>query len=64
MIRLFKNMTKEHLFYTFWLIFFITAQVVLELTVPDYMSNITKLINTPGSSSVSLTLRSCPENPA
>lgn len=50
MIRLFKNMTKEHLFYTFWLVFFIAAQVVLELTVPDYMSNITKLINTPGSS--------------
>ena len=49
MIKLFKNMTKEHVLYTFCLIFFITAQVVLELTVPDYMSGITKLINTPGS---------------
>ena len=49
MIRLLKNMTRQHVFYALWLVVFITAQVVMELTVPDYMSDITKLINTPGS---------------
>ena len=50
MIELMKRMTKRHVFYTLALVVFITAQVVLELTVPDYMSNITKLVNTKGSS--------------
>lgn len=50
MIELMKRMTKRHVFYTLALVVFITAQVVLELTVPDYMSNITKLVNTEGSS--------------
>jgi len=42
-------MTARQIFYALCLIFFITAQVVLELTVPDYMSDITKLVKTPGS---------------
>ena len=50
MIRLFKRMTKRHVAFLICLVFFITAQVVLELTVPDYMSDITKLVNTEGSS--------------
>ena len=49
MIKIFKYMTKEHVSYTVFLIACIFAQVVLELTVPDYMSDITKLVNTPGS---------------
>ena len=49
MIRLFKRMRQRHLFYLFFLTLFIVGQVVLELTVPDYMSDITKLINTKGS---------------
>ena len=50
MIELMRRMTKRHVFYVLALVVFITAQVVLELTVPDYMSNITKLVNTEGSS--------------
>ena len=50
MFRLFRKMTPQHVFYMLGLVVFITAQVVLELTVPDYMSDITKLVNTPGSS--------------
>lgn len=50
MIELMRRMTKRHVFYALALVVFITAQVVLELTVPDYMSNITKLVNTEGSS--------------
>lgn len=50
MIRLMKRMTARQVFYALCLIFFITAQVVLELTVPDYMSDITKLVKIPGSS--------------
>ncbi|MBQ6356455.1 MAG: ABC transporter ATP-binding protein [Solobacterium sp.] len=49
MIRLLKRMTGTHKLYVFGLFIFITAQVILELTVPDYMSDITKLVNTPGS---------------
>ncbi|MBE6103915.1 MAG: ABC transporter ATP-binding protein [Erysipelotrichaceae bacterium] len=49
MIRLFRNMTRQHVLYLTGLVSFILAQVVLELTVPDYMSSITKLVNTPGS---------------
>lgn len=49
MIRLMKRMTSRHVFYACMLVVFITGQVVLELTVPDYMSDITKLVNTPGS---------------
>ncbi|MBR4422540.1 MAG: ABC transporter ATP-binding protein [Erysipelotrichaceae bacterium] len=49
MIRLFQNMTKRQVLYLFCLIICLFAQVALELTVPDYMSDITKLINTEGS---------------
>ena len=49
MIRIFRHMTGKHVCYMLGLIVFIAAQVVMELTVPDYMSDITKLVNTSGS---------------
>ncbi|MBQ4252186.1 MAG: ABC transporter ATP-binding protein, partial [Erysipelotrichaceae bacterium] len=49
MIRLLKRMTGRHVAYALALVFFIAGQVVMELTVPDYMSSITKLVNTPGT---------------
>ena len=49
MIRLMRRMTRTHVLYALMLVVFISAQVVLELSVPDYMSDITKLVNTPGS---------------
>ena len=49
MIRLLKRMTGRHVAYALALIFFIAGQVIMELTVPDYMSSITKLVNTPGT---------------
>lgn len=50
MIRLLRLMTRKQLGYALSLIVFIVMQVVMELTVPDYMSDITKLVNTRGSS--------------
>ncbi len=49
MIRLFKNMTRTHILCALGVVVFISMQVVCELTVPDYMSEITIKINTPGS---------------
>ena len=49
MIRIFRHMTVKHVYYMLGLIVFIAAQVVMELTVPDYMSDITRLVNTSGS---------------
>ena len=49
MFKLFKNFTKKD----YWLIFisfiFILVQVWLDLKLPDYMSEITKLVQTEGS---------------
>ncbi len=49
MLKLFRKMTGKQVMYVFLLIFFLTCHVVMELTVPDYMSDITKLVNTEGS---------------
>jgi len=54
MIRLLKRMQKQHVTYALFLIVFIAGQVVMELTVPDYMSDITKLINTKGSTTAQI----------
>lgn len=54
MIRLFRHMTGRHVVYMLCLIFFIAMQVVMELTVPDYMSDITRLVNTPGSTTADI----------
>lgn len=49
LLKLFKYLkAKEWLFFAFSLVF-ICAQVVLDLMIPDYMSAITTLIETPGS---------------
>ena len=49
MLKLFKNFKKKD--YTFLIISFILifAQVYLELKMPDYMSEITLLVQTEGS---------------
>lgn len=49
MLKIFKNFKKKE-----WLLFsisiiFIASQVWLDLKLPDYMSEITKLVQTPGS---------------
>lgn len=49
LLKLFKYLrAKEWLFFLFSLVF-VCAQVVLDLMIPDYMSEITTLIETPGS---------------
>lgn len=50
LLKLFKYLkAKEWLFFVFSLVF-VCVQVVLDLMIPDYMSQITTLIETPGSS--------------
>ena len=49
MIRLFKNYTKKDCIYIGIAIIGIVIQVWLELKMPDYMSNITRLVQTEGS---------------
>lgn len=47
--KLFKNFTKKDWFYIFICICLIVFQVWLELRMPDYMSSITRLVQTEGS---------------
>lgn len=49
MIKLLKNFTKKEWLPTIVSILFIVAQVWLELTMPDYMSEITRLVQTEGN---------------
>ena len=49
MIKIFKNFNKKQLFLIIVSVIFIFIQVFLELKMPDYMSNITKLVQTSGS---------------
>ena len=49
MLKLFKNLTKKEIIYALICITLVTAHVWLELKVPDYMSSITKLVQTEGS---------------
>ena len=49
MIRLFKNLSKKDWLFIFVSIGFIALQVWLDLKMPDYMSEITMLVQTPGS---------------
>lgn len=49
MIKLFRNLTKKEIFYAIVCILLIVVQVWLELTIPDYMSEITQLVQTEGS---------------
>lgn len=49
MIKLFRNLTKKDLGLVGLSLVFIVLQVWLDLTMPDYMSEITRLIQTDGS---------------
>lgn len=50
MIKLFKKLEKKQYIYILVVLVLIIAQVMLELKMPDYMSEVTKLVQTPGSS--------------
>ena len=52
MLKQFKNFTKKDWLFIFISIFLIVGQVSLELKMPDYMSEITKLVQTEGSKMV------------
>lgn len=49
MFKLFKNLGKKQLLYALVCIIFIALNVYLELKIPDYMSEITILVQTEGS---------------
>lgn len=49
MFKLFKNLNKKDIFCIFLCILFIVFQVWLDLKIPDYMSAITRLVQTDGS---------------
>ena len=49
MIKLFKKMGKKQLIYALICVVFISLNVYLELKIPDYMSEITILVQTKGS---------------
>ena len=49
MIKLLKNLTKKEWFLSFFCLILIIVQVWLELKMPDYMSEITVLVQTEGS---------------
>ena len=48
MIKLFKNITKKEILFVLISIGLIVVQVILDLRLPDYMANITKLVQTGG----------------
>ena len=49
MLKLFKNITKKDIVFILCCISLVAFEVWLELKIPDYMSKITVLIETPGS---------------
>ena len=49
MFKLLKKLRKRDVIYIFICIIFVATQVWLELKLPDYMSNITRLVQTEGS---------------
>lgn len=49
MLRILKNMTKKEWLFVFYSAVFIIMQVWLDLKMPDYMSEITVLVQTEGS---------------
>ena len=49
MIKLFKNLTKKEIIYALICIILVASHVWLELKIPDYMSEITILVQTEGS---------------
>ena len=49
MFRIFRNFTKRDCLFLFGGVLLVASQVGLELKMPDYMSEITRLVETPGS---------------
>src|SRR5574344_2485429 len=49
MKNILKNLKKKEIIYILISIIFIVFEVWLELKIPDYMTEITKLVKTPGS---------------
>lgn len=49
MIKLFKNFTKKDLLIIFFIVAIVTLSVFLDLRLPEYMSEITRLVQTEGS---------------
>ena len=49
MLKLFKNITKKDILFILCCVSLVAFEVWLELKIPDYMSKITVLIETPGS---------------
>ena len=49
MFKLLKNFTKREWFLTICILILVIFQVWLDLKLPDYMSEITKLVQTEGS---------------
>ncbi|MGL5346811.1 MAG: ABC transporter transmembrane domain-containing protein, partial [Peptostreptococcaceae bacterium] len=49
MLKILKYLTKKDWFFVLCSFVFIVAQVYLDLKLPDYMSEITKLVQTPNS---------------
>ena len=49
MFKLFKNLTKKEVLYALICIMIVAGHVWLELRIPDYMSSITQLVKTEGS---------------
>lgn len=49
MLKILKNLTKKEWLLSFIVIILVVMQVYLDLTLPDYMSEITILINTPNT---------------
>ncbi len=49
MLSLLRKLTKKEVFLALIAVGFVVVQVWLELTMPDYMSEITMLVETPGS---------------
>ena len=54
MLKLLKKLGKKHFLYAFICVVFIALNVYLELKIPDYMSNITVLVQTEGSKMASI----------
>ncbi len=54
MFKLFKKLGKRHFLYAFICVIFVSINVYLELKIPDYMSNITVLVQTEGSEMASI----------
>lgn len=49
MIKLFKNLSKKEIIYSLICVVLVSINVWLELKIPDYMSAITRLVQTEGS---------------